>query len=83
VSVVRSDSWFDGGAHPNQHADTILWDDVAHKRTNIRALFTETADNGRTMTALAQAPPSSRSQRPSLPMTSMVTVTTTDPKPRT
>ena len=55
VSVVRSDSWFDGGAHPNQHADTILWDDVAHKRTNIRALFTETADNGRTMTALAQA----------------------------
>jgi len=55
VSVVRSDSWFDGGAHPNQHADTILWDDVAHKRTNIRALFTETADNGPTMTALAQA----------------------------
>ena len=55
VSVVRSDSWFDGGAHPNQHADTILWDDVAHKRTNIRALFTETADNGPTMTALARA----------------------------
>ena len=55
VSVVRSDSWFDGGAHPNQHADTILWDDVAHKRTNIHALFTETADNRPTMTALAQA----------------------------
>ncbi len=55
VSVVRSDDWFDGGAHPNAHADTILWDDVAHKRTNIRVLFTETADNGPTMSALAQA----------------------------
>jgi Protein of unknown function (DUF3298) len=55
VSVVRSDDWFDGGAHPNQHADTILWDNVARKRTNIRAFFTETGDNGPTMTALAQA----------------------------
>jgi hypothetical protein len=55
VSVVRSDDWFDGGAHPNAHADTILWDNVAHKRTNIRALFTETADNGPTMAALTQA----------------------------
>jgi hypothetical protein len=55
VSVVRNDDWFDGGAHPNAHADTILWDNVAHKRTNIRVLFTETADNGPTMSALAQA----------------------------
>jgi Protein of unknown function (DUF3298) len=55
VSVVRSDAWFDGGAHPNAHADTILWDNVARKRTNIRALFTETDDNGPTMSALAQA----------------------------
>jgi hypothetical protein len=55
VSVERSDEWFDGGAHPNQHADTILWDNVARKRTNIRALFAETADNGPTMSALAQA----------------------------
>jgi len=55
ISVVRSDDWFDGGAHPNNHADTILWDDVAHKRTNIRAFFTETTDNGPTMTALAGA----------------------------
>lgn len=55
VSVVRNDDWFDGGAHPNQHADTILWDDVAHKRVNIRVLFTETADNGPTMSALAGA----------------------------
>jgi len=49
VSVVRSDDWFDGGAHPNHHADTILWDNGAHKRTNIRAFFNETADNGLTM----------------------------------
>src|SRR5262249_37511499 len=55
VSVVRNEDWFDGGAHPDNHADTILWDNVAHKRTNIRALFTESADNGPTMTALAQA----------------------------
>jgi hypothetical protein len=55
VSVVRSEDWFDGGAHPNAHADTILWENVARKRTNIRALFNETADNGPTMRALAQA----------------------------
>jgi hypothetical protein len=55
VSVVRNEDWFDGGAHGNQHVDTILWDNAAHKRTNIRALFTESADNGQTMTALAQA----------------------------
>lgn len=54
VSVVRSDAWFDGGAHPNQHSDTILWDDAAHKRVSIRPFFTETADNGPAMTALAQ-----------------------------
>jgi hypothetical protein len=54
VSVVRSDAWFDGGAHPNQHIDTILWDDAAHKRVSIRPFFSETADNGPTMTALAQ-----------------------------
>jgi hypothetical protein len=54
VSVVRSDAWFDGGAHPNQHVDTILWDDAAHKRVSIRPFFTETADDGPAMTALAQ-----------------------------
>jgi hypothetical protein len=54
VSVVRSDAWFDGGAHPNLHVDTILWDDAAHKRVSIRPFFTETADNGPAMTALAQ-----------------------------
>ena len=55
VSVVRSDGSYAGGAHPNQHIDTILWDDTARKRVSIRPLFTETADNGPTMTALAQA----------------------------
>ncbi len=55
ISVVRNDDWFDGGAHPNHVANTILWDNVARKRTNIRALFNETADNGPTMRALAQA----------------------------
>ena len=30
VSIVRSDSTFEGGAHPNQEIDTILWDSVAH-----------------------------------------------------
>jgi hypothetical protein len=55
ISVARGDEWFDGGAHPNQHIDTILWDDVASKRVSVRPFFTETADNGPTMTALAQA----------------------------
>jgi hypothetical protein len=54
TSVVRSDDWFEGGAHPNHQADTILWDNVARKRTNIRGFFVETADNGPTMSALAQ-----------------------------
>jgi hypothetical protein len=55
ISVLRSDDWFNGGAHPNRYADTTLWDDGARKRINIRALFTETTDNGPTMSALAQA----------------------------
>jgi hypothetical protein len=54
ISVVRSDAWFDGGAHPNQHVDTILWDDAARQRVSIRPFFNETADNGPAMTALAQ-----------------------------
>ena len=55
VSVVRSDDTFEGGAHPNQEIDTILWDNNARKRINIRFLFNETADNGPTVTALADA----------------------------
>lgn len=55
VSVVRSDGTFEGGAHPNQQIDTILWDDNARKRISIRFLFNETADNGPTVIALAGA----------------------------
>lgn len=54
VSIVRSDGTFEGGAHPNQEIDTILWDAAAQKRISIRPFFTETADNGPTMTALAR-----------------------------
>lgn len=54
VSIVRSDGTFEGGAHPNQEINTILWDAVAEKRISIRPFFTETADNGPTMTALAR-----------------------------
>jgi hypothetical protein len=55
VGVVRSDGTFDGGAHPNQAIDTILWDDKARKRISIRFAFNETANNGPTMMALAGA----------------------------
>jgi hypothetical protein len=54
ISVVRGDEWFDSGAHPNQHIDTILWNDVTRKRVSIRPFFIETADNGPTMTTLAR-----------------------------
>jgi hypothetical protein len=55
ISIVRSDDTFEGGAHPNHNVDTILWDTQAQKRISIRPFFTETADNGPTMNALAQA----------------------------
>lgn len=54
ISVVRSDGTFEGGAHPNQEIDTILWDNAARKRVSIRPFFNETADNGPTMMALAK-----------------------------
>ena len=54
VSVLRDDGTYTGGAHPNSYIDTILWDRDARQRVNIRPLFRETADNGPTMTALAQ-----------------------------
>jgi hypothetical protein len=43
-----------GGAHPNTGIDTILWDGDTKKRISIRPFFTETADNGATMTAMAK-----------------------------
>jgi hypothetical protein len=55
VSIVRSDDTFEGGAHPNHAVDTILWDTQAQKRISIRPFFTETADNGPTLNALAEA----------------------------
>jgi hypothetical protein len=52
ISIVRSDFMDTGGAHPNSDVDTILWDTTARKRISIRPFFTETADNGPTMTAM-------------------------------
>jgi len=54
VSIVRDDGTYTGGAHPNTHIDTILWDRDAKKRISIRPFFTEMADNGPTMTELAR-----------------------------
>jgi Protein of unknown function (DUF3298) len=54
ISVLRDDGTYTGGAHPNSYVDTILWDRDTRKRVNIRPFFRETADNGPTMTALAQ-----------------------------
>ncbi len=52
--MLRDDGTYTGGAHPNSYMNTILWDRDARRRGNIRQLFSETADNGPTMTALAQ-----------------------------
>jgi len=52
VSIVRSDYIDTHGAHPNSDVDTILWDAAAKKRISVRPFFTETADNGPTMTAM-------------------------------
>jgi hypothetical protein len=55
VSIVRSDYMNSGGAHPNTDVNTILWDTSQNKRISIRPFFTETADNGPTMTAVRKA----------------------------
>jgi hypothetical protein len=55
VSIVRSDYMDTGGAHPNSDVNTILWDTSAKKRISIRPFFTETADNGPTLTAMRKA----------------------------
>jgi hypothetical protein len=54
VSIVRDDGTYTGGAHPNTHIDTILWDANAKKRISIRPFFTEMADDGPTMKELAR-----------------------------
>jgi hypothetical protein len=55
VGVVRSDYMDTHGAHPNTDVDAVLWDRTIKKRISIRPFFTETADNGPTMTAMLQA----------------------------
>jgi hypothetical protein len=55
VSIVRSDYMDTHGAHPNSDVNTVLWDSTANKRISIRPFFTETADNGPTMTAMRKA----------------------------
>jgi hypothetical protein len=55
VSIVRSDYMDTGGAHPNSDVNTILWDTTQKKRISIRPFFTETGDNGPTMTAMRKA----------------------------
>lgn len=55
VSILRDDYMDTHGAHPNSDVDTILWDKAEKKRISIRPFFTETADNGPTMTALLKA----------------------------
>lgn len=53
VSVLRTDFFFSGGAHPNTEVNTILWDTDTKKRVSMRPFFTESKDNGPTMQALA------------------------------
>jgi hypothetical protein len=55
VSVLRDDYMDTHGAHPNSDVDTILWDKAEKKRISIRPFFTETADDGPTMTAMLKA----------------------------
>ena len=55
VSVVRDDYMDSHAAHPNTDVNTILWDKAEHKAISIRPFFTETADNGPTMTAMQKA----------------------------
>ena len=54
VSILRYDSTYRGGAHPNSHIETILWDTGTRKRISIRPFFRETADGGPTMHTLAR-----------------------------
>jgi len=55
VSILRNDYMNTRGAHPNSDVNTILWDKADTKRISIRPFFTETADNGATMKAMAKA----------------------------
>ena len=55
VSLLRDDYMDAHAAHPNTDVNTILWDKAENKSISIRPFFTETADNGPTMTAMQKA----------------------------
>jgi len=55
VSIVRDDYMDAHAAHPNTDVNTILWDKAESKAISIRPFFTETTDNGPTMTAMQKA----------------------------
>jgi uncharacterized protein YndB with AHSA1/START domain len=55
VSIVRNDFIGTGGAHPDSNVNTILWDKTASKRISIQPFFTETADGGPALKAMASA----------------------------
>jgi Protein of unknown function (DUF3298) len=55
ISLVRDDYMDTHGAHPNTDVNTILWDKAENKPISIRPFFTETADNGPTLTAMQKA----------------------------
>jgi len=55
VSIVRDDYMDTHRAHPNTDVNTILWDKTENKPISIRPFFTETSDNGPTMTAMHKA----------------------------
>ena len=48
-------TWTPAAPIPTRDVNTILWDATAKKRISIRPFFTETADNGPTMTAMLQS----------------------------
>jgi Protein of unknown function (DUF3298) len=55
VSIVRDDYMDAHAAHPNTDVNTILWDKAESKPISIRPFFTETADNGPTLTTMQKA----------------------------
>ena len=55
VSLLRDDYMDAHAAHPNTDVNTILWDKTENKAISIRPFFTETADNGPTMTTMQKA----------------------------
>jgi hypothetical protein len=55
VSIVRDDYMDAHAAHPNTNVNTIVWDKAENKAISIRPFFTETADNGPTLSAMQKA----------------------------